>query len=156
MCIRDRGNISFTELSEYKTKIALVFYTVMFLPIIRGYIKVLWYDRKRLKNSFVFALYLLAPFSGIIMVVAGVDYGRWFSMLISCCLVRVYYCLKEHQYNFSFLMEVKNKENLILAAMAVLVCYVTIGTMGDIHEHFDYINSLNGIFNYVKGILECL
>ncbi len=146
----DLGNISFEELKEYKTIIALAFYVVIFLPIVITYGRIMCNASDKIKQKILFLFSLLAPFSGLLMIVAGVDYGRWFSMTITCCMIRMYYCLKGNSFEIDWLLRIKNIEIWAYVGIAVLVCYVTMGTMGDIHEHFDYINKLNSLFNFVR------
>ena len=147
------SGISFNELAYYKTQLGLMFYLCLFLPIIIPYVMVLKRCFENAKNKFVYVLYGIAPFSGLLMIVVGVDYGRWFSMLISCCLIRLFYLLREQHVSIEECLKFRDISKLIIICAIILGIYLVIGPMGDIYEHFDYLNFINNMFNYFKGIL---
>lgn len=141
------STVSFDELSQYKTWIGLLFYILLFFPIYQLYFKIF---NNFIKNKQYFVLvrllYTIAPFSGLLMILVGVDYGRWISMVITTLIINGLFYLKEIQYDV---------ENLTIRRSVWYVfwicIYLVIGPMGDIHEHFGYLNGLNSIFNYIVG-----
>lgn len=145
------GNISFNELSYYKTQIGLFFYLFIFLPIIITYIVMLKSNWSSEKNKIIYLLYSIAPFSGLMMIIVGVDYGRWFSMSISCCLIRMYYYLADRKISLTYALKIVDTSKATLIATVILGIYLVIGPMGDIYEHFEYLNYLNNMLNYFKG-----
>lgn len=147
----DLSNISIDELSFYKTQIALFFYAVIFTPVFILYFKVLKNGASALKFFLFRLLYIAAPFSGLLMIFVGVDYGRWFSMAVTACIIHGYFCIREFQINMELLFTTQNPAMLSALLVFVLAAYLAIGPMGDIHEHFEYINLLNCIYNYATG-----
>ena len=144
---------SIDELSSYKTKVALVFYALIYVPILVIYFKVMKIGSEKIKYKIFEFLYIIAPFSGLLMIGVGVDYGRWFSMVITACVLQGYFCICENDVDMGKIVFSSNPIMVTFSLICILGIYVVIGPMGDIHEHFDYLNFLKDLFDYVRGFL---
>lgn len=144
------SDISLQELQNRATVLKLFFYVLLFVPLLWGYFRVMVHDACRPQSRLLRFLSLLAPLSGLLMILAGVDYGRWFSMMITCCLLRAYCCVRENDFELNELLCIRNGRIFFVWALALLACYITIGTMGDIDDHFPYLNNLCSLCLYVR------
>ena len=146
---QDLKEISVNELSQYKTIIALFFYTLIFIPLIIWYFRIFKRYKSDIENKLILFMYKIAPFSGLIMIFAGVDYGRWYSMSITCLLIQAYfYAIDEHQ-SVEHTNIIHNQDTHLLFPLALLALYLIIGPMGDIHEHFGFLEKLNNLYNLI-------
>lgn len=140
---QDLGQISFGELSTYTTWLELIFYGTIFIPLYYIYFKIFKNERYKIKNKIISVLYVLAPFSGLLMIVVGVDYGRWFSMSITAGIIQTIYFIKEYRLNPVKSLGVYDYKKATFFFGIITMLYLIIGPMGDIHEHFDFLVSLN-------------
>ena len=67
--------VSYGELSTYTTLLELIFYFALFFPIYYIYVRILNTRKIKIQNCFIRALYMIAPFSGLLMIIVGVIYG---------------------------------------------------------------------------------
>lgn len=143
--------VSLRTLTYFKTPVVLCLYALLFLPLFLGFVRVMRRSADRSENRFLFLLSVAAPLSGLAMTLAGVDYGRWFSMAVTCCLVRGYSCACRSGYDWKRLLGRQAGTWSGLSMLTLLVCYVTIGTMGDIYQHCDYLVKLNSLYHLLAG-----
>lgn len=140
--------VSYGELSTYTTLLELIFYFALFFPIYYIYVRILNTGKIKIQNCFIRVLYMIAPFSGLLMIIVGVDYGRWFSLSITACCIHLFYFVKMYSIDVVPALKICNKQKAIFVFFMVALMYITIGPMGDIHEHFEYLVSFNNLITY--------
>lgn len=145
---QDLQQISINELSYYKTIIALFFYVLLFFPLVLLYKNVLKGIRLQC-NTIIAILYWIAPFSGLMMTFAGVDYGRWFSMAFTCLAIQAYFYMTDQKGSTIKGYCDSNEHSIIFKLTILLFIYLIVGSLGDIHEHFAFLEKINNFFNYI-------
>lgn len=142
---QDLWSISFNELSAYTTWLELIFYAVIFLPIYYIYFKVVGGNSYIVSNVFLRILNIIAPFSGLLMIIVGVDYGRWFSLSITACCIHLFYFVMTYDIDIFESLKIQDIGKALTTFFSIVLVYMAIGPMGDIHEHFDFLVSLNNL-----------
>lgn len=145
---QDLQQISINELSYYKTIIALFFYVLLFFPLVLLYKNVLKGIRLQC-NTIIAILYWIAPFSGLMMTFAGVDYGRWLSMAFTCLAIQAYFYMTDQKGSTIKGYCDSNEHSIIFKLTILLFIYLIVGSLGDIHEHFAFLEKINNFFNYI-------
>lgn len=144
----DLGSISWGELSTYTTWLELIFYACIFLPIYFIYFKIMLNEIYRIKFGLIKLLYIIAPFSGLVMIFVGVDYGRWFSLSITACCIHLWFFVKWYNIDIIKSLKIQNDKKVIAILGLISMGYLVVGPMGDIHEHFDFLVALNNFVTF--------
>ena len=83
------------------------------------------------------------------MTFAGVDYGRWFSMAFTCLAIQTYFYMTDQKDTTIKGYCDSSERSVIFRLTILLFIYLIVGSLGDIHEHFGFLEKINNFFNYI-------